>query len=155
MDRDATAETFPAAASFPHTRALGILRGRSSRRPAGDRTAAGEGTRRSVIARESFVFVRPASTSGGRPRESAVKLRGPATQPIRAKTPAPLVSVRRHVSCGVEVEGRSSIRQQIYAQQICVIGASRSKVRFVASPRCTPRIDPGSLKTVPWITIRV
>jgi hypothetical protein len=128
-------------------RALGILRGRSSRRTTGDGTVAGEGTRRSALARESFVFVRPASSSGGPPRESAVQLRGPATRPIRAKTPAPLVSVRRHVGCGVEVKGRSSIRRQIYAQPICVIRASRSKVRFVASPSSTPRIQSVSQKT--------
>jgi hypothetical protein len=136
-------------------RALGILRGRRSRRSAGDRTAAGEGTRRSAVARESFVFLRPASSSGAHPRDSAVNLHGPATRPIRAKTPAPFVAVHRNVRVGVEVEGRSSIRRQIYAQPICVFRGTRSKVRFVASPRSTPRIDPGSFQTVPWVTIRV
>jgi hypothetical protein len=147
MDGHATAETFPAAASFAHKRALRILRGRSSKRTTGDGTAAGEGIRRSALARESFVLLRPAGSSGGPPRGSPVQLHEPATRPIRAKTPAPLVSVRRHVSCRVEVKGRSSIRRQIYAQPICVIRASRSKVCFVASPSSTPRIQSVSQKT--------
>jgi hypothetical protein len=155
MDGHATAETVPAAASFAHKRALGILRRRSSRRTTGNRTAAGEGTPRSALGRESFVFVRPPSSSGGPPHESAVQLRGPATRPIHAKTPPPLLSVRRHVGCGVEVKGRSSIRRQIYAQPICVIRASRSKVSFVPSPCSTPRFQSVWQKNVPWISTRV
>jgi hypothetical protein len=147
MDGHATTETSPAAASFAHKRALGILRGGSSRRTKGDGTAAGEGTRRSALGRDSFVLLRTASSSGGPPRGSTVQLRGPATRPIRAKTPPPFVAVRWHVSRGVEVKGSSSIRRQIYAQPICVIRASRSKVRFVASPSSTPRIQTVSQKT--------
>jgi hypothetical protein len=90
-------------------RALGILRRRRSSRSVGEPTAGGQGTRRSAVSPESFVCVRPASRSRVRPRESAFILPGPATRPIRVKTSAPLVSVRRNVSCGVEVEGRSSI----------------------------------------------
>jgi hypothetical protein len=90
-----------------------------------------------------------------RPSHSAPNLRGPATRPIRAKTPAPFVAVRRNVWVGVEVEGRSSIRGQIHAQPICVFGGTRSKVRFVASPSSTPRLDPGSFETVPRVTNRV
>jgi hypothetical protein len=136
-------------------RALGILRGRRPRRSAGDHTAAGEGMRHSAVARESSVFVRPASSSGPRRRDSAVNLRGPATRPIRAKTPPPFVAVRRNVRVGVDVEGRSSNRRQIYADPICVFRGTRSKVRFVASPSSTPRIHPGSFLTVPRVTFRV
>jgi hypothetical protein len=136
-------------------RALEILQRRSSTRTTGDRTAAGEGTPRSVLARESFVFVRPPSSSGGPPRESTVWIRGPATRAIRAKTPPPLLSVRRHVGCGVEVKGRSSICRQIYAQPICVIQASRSKVSFVPSPCSTPRFQSVWQKNVPSISTRV
>jgi hypothetical protein len=155
MDGHATPETSPAAASFAHKRALGILRGRSSRRTKGDETAAGEGTRRSALARDSFVLLRAASSRGGPPRGSAFQPRGPVTRPIRAKTPPPLFSVCQHVACGVEVKGRSSIRRQIYAQPICVIRASRSKVRFVTSPSSTPQIQSVSQINVPWITTRV
>ena len=112
----------------------------------------------SIRRRPRIVCLRPADEqqwgSSTRIRRQASRTDDPA-DPCEDAGAAPLVSVRRHVSCGVEVKGRSSIRRQIYAQPICVIRASRSKVRFVASPRSTPRIDPGSLKTVPWITIRV
>jgi hypothetical protein len=112
----------------------------------------------SIRRRPRIVCLRPADEqqwgSSTRIRRQASRTGDPA-DPCEDAGAAPLVSVRRHVSCGVEVKGRSSIRRQIYAQPICVIRASRSKVRFVASPRSTPRIDLGSLKNVPWITIRV
>jgi hypothetical protein len=155
MDGHATAETSPAAASFAHKCALGILRGGSFRRSKGDGTTAGEGTRRSALARDFVFLLRAATSSGCPPRGSTVQLRGPATRPIRAQTAAPLVSLRRHVGFRVEVKGSSSIRRQIYAQPICLIRASRSKVRFVASPSSTPRIQSVSPKNVPWITTRV
>jgi hypothetical protein len=108
----------------------------------------------SIRRRPRIICLPPAGEQQwARPRDSAVNLRGPATRPIRAKTPAPFVAVRRNVRVGVEVEGRSSIRRQIYAQQICVFRGTRSKVRFVASPRSTPRIDPGSFQTVPWLPL--
>jgi hypothetical protein len=109
--------------------ALRILRGGSSRQTNGDRTAAGEGSRRSALGRDSFVLLRAASSSGRPPHGSTGQLRGPATRTIRAKTPPPVVSVRRFVVCWVQVKGSSSIRRQIYAQPICVTRASWSKVR--------------------------
>jgi hypothetical protein len=83
------------------TKEVEAIRGRTNRRR----------TRYASIRRrpQSFVCVRPATRTPVRPRESAFILPGPATQPIRATTAAPLVSFRRDVSCGVEVEGRSSI----------------------------------------------
>jgi hypothetical protein len=106
------AETSPAAASFAHKRA---------RSEYSEEGAPGEP--RAMEPPPEKVPVDPPSPvihlscSGRRaavgvpPRGSTVQLRGPATWPIRAKTPPPLVSVRRHVGCGVEVKGSSSIRR--------------------------------------------
>jgi hypothetical protein len=130
MEEHATALASPSAGSFPDK----SVRSENSDEggPGESRATApppGEGSRGSALGRDSFLLVRAASSRGRRPRGSTDQVRRAATRPIRAKTPPPVVSVRRIVVCGVEVKGSSSIRRQIYAQPICVIRASRSKVR--------------------------
>jgi hypothetical protein len=95
----------------PHARGCGILRGRYWRRTQFAISAAGKGTRRAALSRDSVFLLRLATTGGGPRRGSAVQLREPTSRQIHAKTPPPLFSVSRHVVCDLSSKGRSSIRR--------------------------------------------
>ena len=61
----------------PHARALGILRGGCSRRTKGDVSAAGEGSPRSAVSRDSFVLRQLGDRRRRRPSPGAQVFAGP------------------------------------------------------------------------------